>query len=777
MSFLSIAFLTALPLAAVPILLHLFDRRRNVVIEWGAMQFLMEAATRRTNARRLKQWLLLLLRVLAIAALVMALARPMLPGNWFGNSDRGETIFVVDNSMSMMRTVENVSLLETAIERTVASLDDIPPGDSVRILLASPYPIWAMGGSMRIDSNSRQLIADQLRELRPTNGRSDLLSALLTAAQTEVEPTQQRRRIVLLTDGQGSDWSLTDESGWKRLRKTLNSAVVPTELDIVELEENPRGGSNLAVNKIQSSRTVVGVNQSFTLVAQVQNHGRSPSIATSVTWSIGGEKANTSQVTGLEEGEVRDVAWSYSLSRTGVYALSCAVDVDDELTPDNRATVVVQVVDEVPVLLVEDAADLAEIQQDAFFVQAALGWIDGEPLDERGVFAPQVVDSQRLERMNLQGFRAVVIPNLTDLSDDVISKLHEFVSNGGGLWIALGPRSNVEAFNEHFFADGEGLAPLAVDRIVDEVASQLDANTQKTTIDPSITKHPATLELADSERLDTSDISVSRRFRFVPPPQSEDVSVLLGLSNGEPLAVENHVGRGRVIVQSIPLRLQWSELAKSQAFVVMVQDWFAYLTQPQATRHNLSPGDPISLYVANAENREATLRTPHGDEVELTADTAGDGVIFRSSRTILPGDYLLELGLAGDQIPFHVNRDPLESNLTPLTSSDHKLLADLSGLRNSITGSTSTGMNHADPLWPLILMVLICLIAAELLLSGLISRERFGSDPISESTEHWAEQQFGMPVTLGMQPVSLEQKRHKVTIDQEQQTEKVGTVP
>ena len=79
MSFLSLTFLAALPLAVAPILLHFFDRRRNVVIEWGAMQFLQAAATRRTSARRLQQWLLLLLRVLAVAALVTALARPLLP--------------------------------------------------------------------------------------------------------------------------------------------------------------------------------------------------------------------------------------------------------------------------------------------------------------------------------------------------------------------------------------------------------------------------------------------------------------------------------------------------------------------------------------------------------------------------------------------------------------------------------------------------------------------------------------------------------------------------
>ena len=215
MSFLSMAFLAALPLAAAPILLHLFDRRRNVVIEWGAMQFLMEAATRRTSARKLKQWLLLLLRVLAVAALVLSLAQPMLPGNWFGNTERGETIFIVDNSMSMLRTTGDMSLFDAAIEHAAESIQEMPPGDSVRVLLASPYPTWAMGGSMRVDSGFREAIKDEMRELQPTHGRSDLLSALFTAAQAEDAPSQHKRRIVLLTDGQGSDWSIADDAGWK----------------------------------------------------------------------------------------------------------------------------------------------------------------------------------------------------------------------------------------------------------------------------------------------------------------------------------------------------------------------------------------------------------------------------------------------------------------------------------------------------------------------------------------------------------------------------------
>lgn len=754
MSFLSMAFLAALPLAAAPILLHLFDRRRNVVIEWGAMQFLMEAATRRTSARKLKQWLLLLLRVLAVAALVLSLAQPMLPGNWFGNTERGETIFVVDNSMSMLRTTGEMSLFDSAIERAAEAIQDMPAGDSVRVLLASPYPTWAMGGSMRVDSGFRDAIKDEMRELHPTHGRSDLLSALFTAAQAEVAPTQHKRRIVLLTDGQGSDWSLADDAGWQRFRDVLTSASIPTQLDVVELDRKNKPANNLAVNDIHASRTVIGVNKSFSLTAQVQNYGRNTSAPCSVTWTIDGAEEHDNRIPNLDGGQVHDVVWKYSFAETGVYALSCSIDSNDELAPDNEATVVVEVVNEVPIVVVESAPDLAEMQRDAFFVQAALGWLDGESLDERGVHAPTLMDPARLERTDLQQYRAVVIPNLTVLSDEIVVRLRDYVSSGGGLWIGLGARTDVEAFNQHFFADGDGLSPLAIDRIVDERPSITDRKVKSrlTKIDPFLKEHPATAELADTDRLDTGEITVSRRFRFVPPPEGEDISVLLGLTNGEPLAVEKYVGRGRVIVQSIPLRMQWSDLARSQAFVVMVQDWLAYLTQPQATRHNLSPGDPLSVHLADDSARDATLHTPHGDSIELTADAAGDGVVFRSSRTILPGNYTLEFGTAGDGIPFHVNRDPSESDLTSLTTGDRQLLAEVTGLSGTAGNNALTVTNQTDPLWPLLLMVLLGLIAVELLLSGMISRERFGSEPIAETTELWAEQQAGFPIGFGKKP-------------------------
>jgi hypothetical protein len=743
-SFLGLTFLLALPLAAVPVLLHLFDRRRRVVIEWGAMQFLVQAARRRTSARRLQEWLLLLLRTLAILCLVLALARPLVHSRWSGPGERREHLLVIDNSLSMMRTADGKSLYEAATQSAGELLDGLPPGDTVRVLLASPYPVWMSSESQRLSPEVRSALKEQLQKQQTTLGRSDLLGSLFTAVQADVLPATKRRRVVVFTDGQKSDWNINDTSGWQRLQDVLHSAQVPTELDVKIVGTSSQAGHyNLAVNRIELNRTIVGVNQPITVTAQVQNHGPTKSDPCSMKWAVGKEDVHQSQIPNLDPGDVFDVVWNYSFSSLGVFAVSGEIDAHDVLVPDNRGTVIVEVVNRVPVLVVEGFPHAAEILQDAYLVQSALGWMDGEPLGTQGVHMPTVVTPDQLERTDLTPFRAVLIPNLADVSEELVRKLQGYVFDGGGLWLALGPRTDVERFNQYFFADATGLAPLAVDHVVDESGD----GTSKTLIDPAITTHPATTTLADSTRLDTGRIVVSRRFRFVPPPAGESASVLLSLSNGEPLAIEKLVGRGRVIVQSIPLRLQWSELARSEAFVVMVQEWLSYLTRPQATRHNLQPGEPISLQLTGSDAQDATLRTPQGQDVELTADPTSGGVVFRTGRTIQPGDYSLEVGLSGDQIPFHVQRDPLESSLVALQTADLELLADVSKVSRSSPIDSRAASLPSDPIWPLLLTLLVGLILAELMLSAQMSRLRFGNDPIAETTGGLADEATGISGT------------------------------
>src|SRR6478672_11888543 len=118
MSFLSPAFLLAVPLFAIPVLIHLFGKRKREVIRWGAMQFLLGSATPRRRLMRLRDLLLMLLRVAVVLIIVGALAQPMISSSHFGATGPRDVILVLDNSMSTNRKLGT----ETIFTRELAEI-------------------------------------------------------------------------------------------------------------------------------------------------------------------------------------------------------------------------------------------------------------------------------------------------------------------------------------------------------------------------------------------------------------------------------------------------------------------------------------------------------------------------------------------------------------------------------------------------------------------------------------------------------------------------------
>src|SRR5919106_6254817 len=125
MSFLSTAFLLALPLVAVPVAIHLYRGRQRDVILWGAMQFLAAAVTKGRRMERLEELLLMALRFAAVAALVLALARPMVRSSWLGNTTDREVILVLDNSLSMSREIGDDSATARMKEKALEAIDSL----------------------------------------------------------------------------------------------------------------------------------------------------------------------------------------------------------------------------------------------------------------------------------------------------------------------------------------------------------------------------------------------------------------------------------------------------------------------------------------------------------------------------------------------------------------------------------------------------------------------------------------------------------------------------
>src|ERR1700756_5274258 len=118
MHFLYPAFLFALAALAVPVIIHLFNFRRYQKVYFSNVQFLREVQEQQASRRNLKERLILAARLLTVLFLVLAFARPFIPGSNAANSGRQQAVSIfVDNSYSMQTLNKEGSLLDEAKRR------------------------------------------------------------------------------------------------------------------------------------------------------------------------------------------------------------------------------------------------------------------------------------------------------------------------------------------------------------------------------------------------------------------------------------------------------------------------------------------------------------------------------------------------------------------------------------------------------------------------------------------------------------------------------------
>ena len=129
MTFLQSSLLYALPLILLPIVIHLVNQNRYRTVQWAATMFLLQARRMAKGMARLKYFLILLARMLAIAGLIFAVSRPM-AGGWLGVAGGGApelSIVILDRSASMelRHPITGASRRETALQKISGMFRDL----------------------------------------------------------------------------------------------------------------------------------------------------------------------------------------------------------------------------------------------------------------------------------------------------------------------------------------------------------------------------------------------------------------------------------------------------------------------------------------------------------------------------------------------------------------------------------------------------------------------------------------------------------------------------
>ncbi|MBD3236473.1 MAG: hypothetical protein GF330_07205 [Candidatus Eisenbacteria bacterium] len=214
LSFLNGAFLMGLAAAALPILIHLLSRRRARDLPFSHTEFLDEITRRKVRRMKLRQWLLLLLRTLAVACLALALSQPVWQGPGARAQRGSSTIAIlIDDSFSMEASLDPGQVLpidatesdlslatrfEEARQRALQVVDLLEEGDrALLVFMAEPVRV-PYESSVRDPS----LLREELRRARPRAARADWTGAfervrpLLSGAHT------LNREIFVISDFQ-----------------------------------------------------------------------------------------------------------------------------------------------------------------------------------------------------------------------------------------------------------------------------------------------------------------------------------------------------------------------------------------------------------------------------------------------------------------------------------------------------------------------------------------------------------------------------------------------
>jgi hypothetical protein len=681
MSFLSPAFLLGLPLVAIPVLIHFFSRKQRTPIRWGAMEFLLASATPRRRFLRLRDLLLLLLRIAIVLALIGALAQPMISSSLIGSTGPRDVILIIDNSMSTARQIGGGSAFDRELDEAGKVIGQLKSTDMLRIMLASPAPEWLGDTPVAGGSGSLRELAARVRQLKPNDGAADILECVQTAIQAEPAGKDVSRFITVVTDGQAHGWRAETPGVWAAIQALAKKSSLPVVTRVVIPDGVSAPAANLAVEKITAARTVVGVGQPVTLTASIKNTGTRPSATTSLAWSTREESLGISAVPPLLPGVGTTVSLSQPFVTPGRIEVSCHLAAPDDLAPDNFARFLLEVTQSVPILLVGGEPQSDPLQSDTRYFLAALGYNEEakEAAPSSAIFRPKLIDYQHLRAEELSAYQCIVLADVPRLPADLAQKLARYVNSGGGLWIALGEQTDMAAFNQAFFEQSPGLSALLLRQPVGDA----DDHEKFIALAPPSTDHPATALLADTHRLDIDRVRIYRRHQFDANPASS-VTVLLRAEGGAPVAIEKDLGRGRVIVLAIPVGLAWSNLPLCHAYVVMVREWLWYLTESGLVKRNLQAGEVLQVTEPiESSNGSASLETPTGRLAQLFGQEEDGRLVFRYHKTQFPGEYRLTLSDAAKGShpeTFLVGRDPEESNLTPLTAEQTSALSAAGGM-------------------------------------------------------------------------------------------------
>lgn len=509
MHFINPSFLWALVALAIPVLIHLFYFRRYKKVYFTNVRFLKEVKEEQSIRKKLRNLLVLLSRLLALACLVIAFAQPFIPKSDKVDLTNKEVSIFIDNSFSMNALSEEVALIDLAKLKASEIVNAYSDEDRFQILSHE------LGGSQqRLLTKDDALAA--IENLK-SSSKVNALSKIINRQKQIIGKESRTPSIFLISDFQQS---ITDLESYKDT--SINVNLIPLR----SVQEK-----NVSIDSVWFESGIPALESNNKMLVKISNHANEKAENVRLSFLYENQNKPVGVININPRSSIIDTV-NVKISRPGIQFLEFKIS-DYPVSFDDSYYASFEVKEKIEILSIYG-------DNQNSFLAAAFNGLPHHSLEQSA--------SNRIDYSKFSEKSLIILNDLNIISSGLANKLSEYVLAGGNLLVFPGKNVDIDNFNAFS-------SILALDKIQSSFA---DEKKVRTLNESDFVFKEVFLDTRNNIKLPTASFGYNFT-RF----QNRGRSSIIDFRDGQAYLSKYSKGSGQVYLCASPLDKEVNDLAQN----------------------------------------------------------------------------------------------------------------------------------------------------------------------------------------------------------------------
>ena len=632
MSFLNPLFLFALVSVGIPLLIYLLNLRKPKRIRFSTLAFFESLKSTSLRKIKIKRWLLMTIRMLAVAALALALAHPFLPPGMGVMSIGGPVVvgIIIDNSPSMEQIDRNGPYIEQAKE-IASDIINLQNSDN-RIVLNVTN-----GESLTLPYLSASAAKREVAELETVKSGNYLSRTISQVVQQLNSAPEPNKLLYIISDGQESQLNILDQQ-----EQTDPFDANLQFIRVGEAEPSNVGVADMTLEKTDGDNIIRSV---------IKNYGDQPTGSQFLNVYIDGELL-VQQVYDIAAGGTEEFLFELPESDSRFLQVELVIE-GDELVYDNRYFAAIELPEERSVLYVgENSARRGEFRS---YLRPLLE--ASEESTEGLQFEFETADDLMPDQF--ADADAIVLDGIQTIPDYLLQAMIERVQAGAGLMLIPAADGDLQNYNRLLSLSDAGRYSSLIGSY-----GSFDRYDQ---LAPPESGHPILEILFDRQEGEELRVNLPELYYYygINTVEGRATAPILSTRTGNIVLNEVAVGKGTLIYSAIGSDPGWSNFPIKPLFAPLFYRTVEYLASgedAEMNRHTL--GNPFDITLTGATTGTVELVSEGEQIIPTTRQTFSGLNVFYLGEEWEPGFKTVRFG--DEDILYASNLNTIESQLESL---------------------------------------------------------------------------------------------------------------